>query len=281
MANFAAQQRHVARAGSHGGLSTEWDVVSEGALSHERFSTGSLSSEESDAVIIFDGRKNRASTLSRDALPLSPSPQPSPAFGGTSNAAAALAAAGACAAAKSAALQAEDPSPADTLARRDAEPWQQRHQRLLSAVSDLASDPGLNRVNADIYGGLEQSMPIEQRLLDQIAKLAEELDDSQEQAKLLLLQNDRLMSENDQLRHALQDGGRAGERRRDGEGEDERPDVMRVTIAVAAGIVIIGLAKKRLMFNGVGIVGAAVLGGCMGVYQFVNKLQQHTGKDDY
>mmetsp|Transcript_21381 Transcript_21381/g.41918 ORF Transcript_21381/g.41918 Transcript_21381/m.41918 type:complete len:275 (+) Transcript_21381:414-1238(+) len=266
MANMAA--RSMSRGTS--GLS-EWDVVSEGALSQERYSTGSLTSDESDAVVIFGGRHapSPRAPLRESASTLAETSNHSNAlnqyFYETEDDDSKLARVG------SRNLQRQHSVEGDR-------PWQQKHQRLLSAVSDLASDPGLNRVNAGLFGGIEQSMPIEQRLLDQIAKLAEDLDDSQEQTKLLMLQNDRLMSENDSLKHQLRIAlerasssmAQLGDRKH-GDEDEESPDRMRVTLAVAAGFFIIGLAKKRLLMNSFGLLGAAI--GCMGLLHFV-----HTGE---
>lgn len=252
MANL--QQRHSSsRVGTQSGLSQDWDVVSEGF--QDRLSTGSLSSVESDAVIIFGGRKGGRSAHSQSASTLRDSNGCY--YSGLLN--------------QNLNGQILGESDEDDRDSRSSEPlaWQQKHQRILSAVSDLASDPGLK--HNEVYA--EQTMTIEQRLLDQIAKLAEDLDESQEQAKLLLLQNDRLMTENDNLKKELQvqitssNGGRAQE-------DDEKPDLVRVTIAMAAGIVIIGLAKKKLLFNGVGFVGAAMLGGCVSIYHLLQNNMQ-------
>mmetsp|Transcript_40409 Transcript_40409/g.65123 ORF Transcript_40409/g.65123 Transcript_40409/m.65123 type:complete len:101 (+) Transcript_40409:171-473(+) len=56
MANVT-QFRPSGKGTSHSALS-DWDVVSEDALSQGRYSSGSLSSDESDAVIIFGGDRN-------------------------------------------------------------------------------------------------------------------------------------------------------------------------------------------------------------------------------
>jgi hypothetical protein len=296
MANFAP--RKVARGGHSSGLSNEWDVVSEGGqLDH--LSSGSLSSNEeasSDAVIIFGAGAGTSAGAGAGAgagvgaganvgghgiggVSASRSPrqgdsgvlgqQFASVYSDLDSDRSSVASAARAASSGGSSFHASLPGSRD-------EPWQVKHKRLLNAVSDLASDPGAGLHAAAGADALTQSMPIEQRLLDQIAKLAEELDESQEQAKLLLLQNDRLMSENDALKKALAsradaEQGRAGQAPHDA-GKEAPGDVVRVTFAVAAGIVIIGLAKKRLLFNGVGFLGAAVLGGCVGLYQLVNSL---------
>ncbi|GBG33948.1 Hypothetical Protein FCC1311_101712 [Hondaea fermentalgiana] len=264
--------RQVSRGTS--GLS-EWDVVSEGALSQERYSTGSLTSDESDAVVIFGGRGAQAN-MSPNSLSFRESASTMADMGPNSGVL------------NQYLLDADDDDAKMGQLQRHASgegnrPWQQKHQRLLSAVSDLASDPGLNRVNASLFGGIEQSMPIEQRLLDQIAKLAEDLDESQEQTKVLLLQNDRLMTQNESLKKQLQESLSQASRRlpRGAAGitddSEESPDRMRVTLAVAAGFLIIGLAKKRLLMNSFGLLGAAI--SCVGFLHFVQNTGEPTKRD--
>jgi len=109
------------------------------------------------------------------------------------------------------------------------------------------------------------TLPIEERLLDQIAKLAEELEDSQEQAKLLLLQNDRLMTENEKLQGEVDWRRRAAissNHKKKSSGYD-RSDIVRAAVALAGGVVLIGLVKKKLL---VGVMAS------MGVltYHFLN-----------
>mmetsp|Transcript_1281 Transcript_1281/g.2546 ORF Transcript_1281/g.2546 Transcript_1281/m.2546 type:complete len:240 (-) Transcript_1281:131-850(-) len=233
MANF--MQRKLSRTQTQSGLSSEWDVVSEGALHLDDLSAGSLPSQGSDAVIIFGGQQDAQSA------------QSSPAHSDSLS----------CSAVLNQNIQNfivdQEETPAQ-LASNDAR-LLHRPSSFLSAGSDLVSEPGRKT--------RELSMPIEQRLLDQITKLAEELDASQEQVKLLLLQNERLMYENDDLKQLIS-------MKRD-KGTNEQSDTMRVTVAVAAGLLIIGFAKKKIMFNSMGLLSSAVLGSCFGWYHLSHK----------
>jgi len=125
------------------------------------------------------------------------------------------------------------------------------------------SEPG-SKTSCALF---EPAMSIEQRLLDQIAELAEDLDESQEQSKLLLLQNDRLMSENDELKRKvarlLQLNNNSGDNKQ------TSSEIFRISLSVAGGMVIISLVRKRLLANSVGLLSAAVLGGCVTLYDFL------------
>mmetsp|Transcript_4327 Transcript_4327/g.6418 ORF Transcript_4327/g.6418 Transcript_4327/m.6418 type:complete len:265 (-) Transcript_4327:1877-2671(-) len=261
MANVT-QFRPSGKGTSHSALS-DWDVVSEDALSQGRYSSGSLSSDESDAVIIFGGKTNSHASLRETASALTPNSVMSNTGSVSSNAYGFIS-------------ESDDDETEVTEEGSGVERWQQKHQRLLSAVSDLASDPGLKTVAQEIYGGLRQSMPIEQRLLDQIAKLAEELDDYQEKSRVLRLQNEILTSENAALKTNLTEKKKTDCEDAEKSLDDQEPGVMRVALAVAAGLLVIGLAKKRLLFNDAGVLGVAVVGGCAGLVNYLNA--GNTGK---
>jgi len=243
MANMQQQSATVARASS--GLS-DWDIVSEGENSNE-----SASSESS--LVIFPGQGQQAASQSASTIAHSAVLNNSLLFGSDSD--------------------------EESLHRSSAtSDWQQQHQRLLSAVSDLASDPGLKSLNSEIY----QEMPIEQRLLDQIAKLAEELDDSQEQAKLLLLQNDQLMTENEDLKKKIEEilNNVSSERHRGQSDKSSMGENVRVSFAIAAGLVLLGLAKKRLLFASPLVTGLAAMVGSFGFFHLLQNQESNEEKNE-
>ncbi len=110
-----------------------------------------------------------------------------------------------------------------------------------------------------------ENIPIEDRLLKQITKLAQDLDDSQEQTMTLLDENDKLVTENDELRSRFSSKlGTFDDNDTKFKGTMEV--LVRAGISLAVALYIV-LQLKRKLLGSVNVV-SVVAGGC-GLYGYL------------
>jgi len=214
---------------------SEWDLISDGELEllQERLSVASLDSDESDAVIIFGGSRGRVVSSNESCAQLS--------------------------VASSKASLPESVSSwksSNKIALMDKE-----HERLVNAVSGLSKDPALQKVAKSL-----ESSPIEDRLLQQISKLAQDLDDSQAKTKSLRDENSRLLLENDELKSKT-DNQNYKSRKYPQPNQSPTAILVRAGISLAVAVFIVTQLRRKLL--GVSAAGAFVVAGGCGLYGYL------------
>lgn len=220
----------------HSSTSQEWDLISDGELENlqERLSVASLESEESDTVIIFGGNGGSRSVSNRSI-------SNSSVISVVSNGSVV--------------------SASSTKNSACASSLEKQHERLLSAVSGLAMDPVLQKVAKG--SDVPVTTPIEDRLLKQITKLAQDLDDSQEKAKSLTNQNNKLSLENYELKHKAYAVGSLGNKN----DTESQNDFVKAGVTLAVGVLLVLQIKRKLF--GLNMLGAFVVAGSCGLYGYL------------
>ena len=132
-------------------------------------------------------------------------------------------------------------------------------------LSSLSKDPILQHVTS------ESNEAVEKHLFAQISQLEEKLEEAQQQSHVLLQKNETLLSDNALLKekverilkfystkhhlttNELAKAKSAAELRRAG-----------LLLAVGAGVILV--VKKRVVLSNLGVWGAMLLAGSLGVY---------------
>lgn len=218
--------------------SQDWDLLSSDSeesnlpMIQERLSVASLSSEESDTVVIFGGNKGAKNT----SLVRTPSSRDSTLF-----------------------------------TNEEMDAWEVEHHKLLSTLS---KDPLLQKVRS------ESTEAVEKHLFKQIAQLEERLEESQHQSQLLLQKNESLLSDNTMLKQKVERilkfySTKHHLTNNELEKAKSAADARRAILLLAAGAGVVLVVKKRVVISNLGVWGAMLLAGSLGVYNcFLNDKDQ-------